>query len=648
MIRAALSLAPDRPVGKAEARQAVLMAFLGTCPMNPLARFLHAHMPDKVVRDLKSLVENNCITVKKGNTLIDVPLRTDLRIGSAEMLLSVSEEGCLPDGSPLHAVAGLRAALNALGVPEEKMPDAVAGALKRLRQSGQGDALSCERIIEAVAAQRADPARAGGRIAAALDAYAGVEHARLLSVWEATLTSAAHNSIACRHRDRLRHAVLYGSGDEHEPDSWALAAKAAQVQARLASIDRRFHADAVHRLRQAFIGELDSVIDERLELAFELGEPACLMLLPPLDAPEHDETPARVVAGPDDFKAMLRELLQQAAGRAIEAMPADDASRHSQEALKALVQTLGDYVGKPGYNDFLSNLAARFAPDGHAAADDEMRERPWKLGPGSQMVELAAIYFDRPITMVSSAGRYPPDPRKPQDARHLLHFVLDTLSGMRDVIRTEVERSPSTFHVPMTVGDRMISLTPGTFIEAWRDRQAPEQWIEKHLKTAARAHVLAPRSGPALGELLADVVTLVHRHEAGYGFPQMVKEELVQAVPLDAEGRYTLQAVFDTLAGPGIYLPADDPEAFLDCLASAILQVEPPHTIQIADTHLDSPTGNGGTDRLGVLYNPLRDTVCIHQMDDTGDGRAPLKREWLASAWRIMTTPLHDAGDRAA
>jgi hypothetical protein len=55
------------------------------------------------------------------------------------------------------------------------------------------------------------------------------------------------------------------------------------------------------------------------------------------------------------------------------------------------------------------------------------------------------------------------------------------------------------------------------------------------------------------------------------------------------------------------------------------LQVEPPLAVQFADTHLPNPTRWGGTDCLGALYNPFRDTINIHcrfvllPLEDDGD-----------------------------
>ena len=650
LIRATLGLGAERAVGKIEARQALLMALLGSCRMNPLARFLHDHMPEQVARDLKSLVERNCITISDGRSVIDVPLCADPQGGSAGTPLVLDAQGLLADGSAVHALPGLQAALHALGVAHEQIPQAVAASLARLGAS-RGEAITCMRLIEDIAAQMLPPERLARRIALAQDAYAGVEQVRLLSAWEATFTSAAHHRLASRHRDRLRHAVLHGGGSE----DGGLVAKAAQIHARLAAVNRNFKTEAAQRLREAFIAELDTAMDERLALSFAPGAPAWLTLEPAWnDEDEDDESScdapaaALVVTSADAFKAMLLQLLQQAAARTIAMAASSPAERRaSEELLKPLVQSLGDHVTKAGDNEFLLRLAAAFAAEEGTTGEEAQRACPWKLDLAQQMLELAELYFGKPLTLVSSAETQPSSAMQPQDAGGLLRFVLDTLAQMRSTIGAEVARSPQTYRVPLIVGEHMFSLTPGSYLDGWNGAQGATEWLEQQLQQPARAHVQAARSAPALPDLLADIVTLVHHNQPDIGFPQMPREELLRAIPLDDAGCYTLQAVFDALAAPGVYPVAADPDGFLDVLAAAILQVEPPPTIELADTHLDSPTGKG-TDRIGMLYNPLRDTYALHEMDATGDGRAPLRQAWLQRPWQILTTPLHEPGDAGA
>jgi hypothetical protein len=651
MIRATLNLPPGHRIGKAEARQAVLMALMGSCHASSLAKFLHDHMPRKLARDLKALVEDNLVTVRNGNTLIDIPLHVFSGEDKVQEKVVVSEDGCLSDASPLHAVPGVRAALTALGMQADEMPDAVTAALRRMKLRGGDQSLSFGELIENIATHGADPARADRRTAAAMDAFAGVEHVMLLRSWESTFASAAHNSIASRHKDKLRRAVIHGTADNSKQEPVSLASKAAQCQARLASVDARYKSTAIEHLRQEFIWQIDALMDERLQLFFDAGKPAYLGM----SALPNDAGLSRRIQSADDFNSMMKEILQQAEINTNEILrQLGDAGDFSLGALRLIADHLTQYVDKPDYNDFLKNVASQFVAGGASANEEAMRELPWKLGVGRQLADLAAIYFGKTVNMTSSEQSYPPNPDKPKDAAHIMHFVLNTLWSMKNDIRSEVERSPDSFYVPVAVHDHVFSLTPGTFIHDWTGHQTCGQWIEERLKAPARAHVLAARTEPPLGELLSHVAALMDCHKNGYGIPQVPKDELalaikaVSAVEQDDDGAYTLQGVYQALSAPGVYSPAAEVEEFLDCVATAILQVEPPLAVQFADTHLPSPTRWGGTDRLGALYNPFRDTINIHCTDDVNDGHGPVKQEWLESPWHIMTTPLHDAGDTQA
>jgi hypothetical protein len=656
MIRATLNLPHNYRVGKAEARQAVLMALMGSCHASSLAKFLHDHMPRRLALDLKALVEDNRVTVRNGSSLIDIPLHSYCGDGDAQKAGAVSKDGCLSNGKPLHTIPGVQAALTALGVPANEMPGAVTAALSSMKIGSGDQSPSCLELIENLAKHRGDPVSAGKRIAAAIDAFAGAENVMLLRSWEATFTSAAQNSIASRHKDKLRKAILHGKTGRSSQDPLSFTIKAAQCLTKMVRIDPRFKSTAIEQVRQEFIWQFDVLLDERLQLFFETGQPAYLgVCASPDQAFGSDSSMQRLIQSADDFKSAIKALLLQAESNTKEILrQLGDASEINLNALRLITDHLKNYIDRPGYNDFLEHIASQFMSEGMAVNAQDRRELPWKIGVGRQLVDLAAIYFGKRVDMTSSEQGYAPDPAKPRDATHIVHFVLNTLWSMKGDIQGEVERSPATFHVPVAVHDHMFSLAPGRLIHDWSGQQTSGQWIEDKLKTPARAHVLAPRTEPPLEPMLSHVAAVIERHKDGYGVPQVSKKHLIAAVKAisaveqNDDGAYTLQGVYQALSAPGIYRPAANPARFLDTLATAILQVEPPRTVQIADTHMESPTMLNSTDRLGALYNPFRDTINIHCMDELNDGHAPVKQEWLENPWHILTTPLHDTADQQA
>lgn len=608
------------------------MALIDDSHADPLARLLHRDLPERLARDLKSLIERNCLTVRRGNSLIDVPAHPCPPGAAASE--AVAADGI---GRPLHP--GLRAALRVLGVDDDEMPDAVAQAIAQADPHGECAALSAARIIEVIAGHGRDPATARRRLAAALDAFAGATHVRLLSSWESTLASIAHNSLAARHVDTLRRAVLYGSGGERNPSPWSLGGKALQCQAGLAGIDRRYGMPGVDRVRRTLLAGIDELMDERLTLIFDPGAPVCLALCDDPDGRGRDVRTAVTSAG--DFREIMTRLLRQSAARTGETIsPADDPDGCQAKALALLEQSLAACMNRPDADELLLNIATGFLPAGRTPSREEMLQLPWRLSAGRQLAEVAGIYFNTPITMACSEPAYPSDHGRPQDATHVLRFILDTLAGVRAGL------ADATGGVPLCVDDQMFSLMPAPLADAWNGGQSPADWIEEKLAAPARAHAGAARAEPPLEELLVDVVALVCHHRDAYGTPLCGRAELLDTIATDADGCYTLRAVFDALSGPGIYPPAADIEALRDCIATAILQVLPPPAVHIADTHLESSTGHGGTDLLCALYNPFRDTVNLHIADRMNDGHAPVKQAWLHAPWEIMTTLRHR--DRAA
>jgi hypothetical protein len=649
MIRATLNLPSDRPIGKIEARQAVLMALMGSCEAGPLAKLLHDHMPREMARDLKSLVENNLLTVRKDSSLISIPLQAYAPDDELQQEPLVAEDGCLEDGRRLSAHSGLQAAFRALGLPAQDGEQAVSAALTSLARSEDGPRPSFLDIIDAIARQTSGGADVEKRVRAAFDAFAGAGHASLLGAWEMTFAAAAHNSLASSHKEKLFRAVMYGNGDSHNKDPLSLSSKSAQCLARIARVSPQFKSEAVEQVRRQLMAQLQIVMDERLCLLFDLGRPALLAISATRDP--FPSTPSQPIEDAEGFKSAMKQLLREAESDTNEILrQSGDVGDLNLQASKLITDYLVQQVDKPGFNGFLKNVAAHFVSEGGSVDAGHVSELPWKIGVGRQMEELASIYFGKSIDMVSSEGRWPPVPNKPGEAAHIMRFILCTLWSMREGIESEVTRSPSTFHVPCVVHDEVVSLTPATFIDDWEGNQDPDAWIEQKLKVPAHAHVQAARNEPPLGDLLNYVAALIHHDRGGYGIPQVSKGQLMETIRAASEVKdddqaYTLASVYEALTTPGVYVPAMDAERFRDCVASSILQVEPPPSLQIADTHRQSPTRPGTTDRLGILYNPFRAALNLHFVDDLNDSHAPVTQHWLDAPWRIMTTLLHDIDD---
>jgi hypothetical protein len=663
-IRATLNLPLHAPVGRIEARQAILTALLGDLRQEAgagsraataLAKFVHQHMPLRALRDWKSLLEGNHLSLHKGNTRIQVPLNNYARNEGVQLPLALSADGRLADGALLETLPGMHDALRALGVPESEMGDAVAAALARMGLGGGDIRLSCRQVIENIARHPPGRADADKRAIAAIDAFAGADEVKLLRIWETTLASAAHNGIASRHKDKLGKSVVHGMPGEHGADPLSLTAKAEACMEPLAKADPRYHGETVTRAREEFLRQIDSLMDQRLLLLFDAGEYTYLGA-----SVLHDQLPGepgavRRLDSAEDFKLAMKQLIEQAARKVGETIGAGGGdTEFARKALRFMADSLMSFVGKAGESEFIRHVLAAFADtEGNAAGGKA--ELPWKIRSGGDPGDLATNYFGKPVAMVSSADAYPPDPARPNDARHILDFLLDRMAGMGEGMQAEIARSPDTFRVLASVDHDVLSLMPGRFVEGWSGAGSRDEWIARELMAPAAAHAQAVRSEPPLQELLADTVGLIRHHAGGDFVPQAGREQLPALIAkLSGEpgenGAYSLQAVYQALTSPGVYAPAPDHaghEKFLDLVASALLQVVPPRAVEIGDTHRESPANPGSTERVALLGNPYRGTLNLQFMDEVQDGRAPVAGDWLAQAWNLMTTPLRD-GEGAA
>lgn len=218
-IRATLNLPPSQKVEKSHARQAMVMALLGSLQARPginpsyatsIAGVMHGHRPLHAAHAWKSLLENNHLRVGKDNSRIQVPISIPAPDRRLHASLAITPDGRLADGTAIHEAPGLQAALRTLGIPAYAMSDAVSTALARLQTGDAGSTLSFHALIEDIVRHHGDHQRTDKWMAAAVEAFAGADEVRLLRIWESTMASAAQNGISSHHTDKLRMAAMHG------------------------------------------------------------------------------------------------------------------------------------------------------------------------------------------------------------------------------------------------------------------------------------------------------------------------------------------------------------------------------------------------------------------------------------------------------
>lgn len=430
---------------------------------------------------------------------------------------------------------------------------------------------------------------------------------------------------------------------DRSPAPLSLAGRAKWCLEHLAKADPWFHSDAMASILEMLIREIDVLMDWHLDLQFDEDGYACLATSSMSDMSEEDAPmSARRIDNGEDFKLTLKRLIARAACNTSAHLPdVGDKMAAARKGLKFIADTLNSYIGKPGNNEFLRHVTVQLAP---ATVPDEEDTSciAWRIPTGTHPEALAINYFDSPVHICADDA-YTHDPARPNDATHIVAFLLNALRGRQ----AELADADTSFRMPVVVHNDVLSLIPTNFIDDCASAHTLDGWIERKLKSIAIEHAATARTEPPLDELLTDVVELVRYYCGDDCVPHADTGRLAANIESHSAGAqnggYTLHAVYQVLATPGIYPPAADHEKFLNFLATALLQAAPPPAIQIADTHCESSSKPGSTTRVGVLYNPFRDTVNLHLMDDDHDGHGPVQPEWLQHPWKLIVTPCDDA-----
>jgi hypothetical protein len=479
---------------------------------------------------------------------------------------------------------------------------------------------------------------------------------KLLRAWEYTVTSMAHVGVERSFVRSVRRSVIDGNPGGGTPDPLALRSKAKDfIRHRMAN-ERFVETKKLMRVANALIARLDTLMDRRLDLAqFHADMPiekhlGAFMLYD--KTVPGDVATWKCIDSMAAFKSGIRTLLHEAAAAAKGKQALKDCGigdnelPHYRKAIEQIAKNLDGYIGKSGMNEIVT----------HARSELDPSDLPWQCVTGGDSDVVATNLFGKAVDCVSSE-HYPPDPERPQDMVHVLGFLFAELSAMRDNIQDAVLGSPDTAKVPVKLNEHEFLLMPGKFPEAWVVDTYTDDWVDATLRPNAEAHVRQPRTTPALDYLLSDMVS----HIAHLGFgprPTKDKPDLIRDIralaassPGDA-GSYTLQNVYDAVIDPSVYtnIGERDREGFRDAVAGALLSLLPPPAIPIADMIWKSVNKPGSPRLLGALYNPLRNTVNLHMMDDDRCNHWPISAwmlncTWFNCTWYITTTPLLNEPD---
>lgn len=148
-IKSTLGLPSETVITPKHARQAALSTlfanmrqhnYVGSCFATAVAIRVYDNDPARLLREIKSLIEHDCIEIEKPHANIEVPIATSANISPLRKTLDINvhddpEEsyaiikqiGATPieETLPLHQIPGVQAALSALGIDEEDHNDII-------------------------------------------------------------------------------------------------------------------------------------------------------------------------------------------------------------------------------------------------------------------------------------------------------------------------------------------------------------------------------------------------------------------------------------------------------------------------------------------------------------------------------------------
>ena len=154
IIRSTLGLSPQTQLTQAHSRQTVLCTLftetrqdplVGSCFATSLNIFVQKNNPERMIKELGSLVEHGHIEIKDGNKIKKVPLNSSSSPAPLKQRLFFDDNlnliqidrNALEEPVALSQSPSIQAGLNALNIPQKSHPDVLNFAIMLLRNTDQ-------------------------------------------------------------------------------------------------------------------------------------------------------------------------------------------------------------------------------------------------------------------------------------------------------------------------------------------------------------------------------------------------------------------------------------------------------------------------------------------------------------------------------
>jgi hypothetical protein len=656
-LRTTLKLDPDKPVTDEHARMAQVMALLanyrqgkyvGDCFSFASASCLHADSPLAVTSHLKEMLEHNRLTLSDEGARSQVPFNGHFSRAAAQVPLLVRMDGkCLGrkvdggtgDEYDLHNTPGMRAALQALGVPEAEMEFEVCAALWRMDvQDEKNHTVTCEQVIGQVASARHGAHDHGKLTKAALHAFCAQDSVGLLRAWEYTLAAKGTPYSAKIQTEIMVDDLVWDSSGEGRSRSLESAGNASlgrlQSQKRYADVPLGDIANELFRDIGREMGRFCKLygpdVENKTAGSSGVRDRGGWLLYD--RTPPGDPKKWQRIDSEDAFRDAMAGVIQRACektSRKIGGYRRDGSSADpiaNGKALNALTKDLADHVLTKEFIEFANS---RIVQD-HPAANGAKFQQAY----GGVTVDLAKHLGSKVIHRreLSAEDTSLDKAAKDQtDATEAVKFLCEGLGKMRPELEAKRVESPAGFRIPVANDVHGFTLLPQEFEDAWLHGATPERWIEKNLVEPATKHFEEKRLAPPLMFVLRELCGQGGMEAKDFtAVYQGVASRTGRATNL--QQRYSLEVLHEALKEQY----AGNPEMLAAAERTLAGRFPFPDPKRIADTNYPS-SEDGSPIYLGVQFNPFKGRTELHFINEDGASTGMKDGEWLTGEWKLCT-----------
>ena len=645
-IRSTLDLPPSTKITSTHARKAALSTLfssmrqhssVGSCFATAIAIRVHDDDPARLLREIKSLIENDYLEAKGPFADIQLPIATTVNVESVRKNLSINlvEEGKgrpyavitelsgFPTGEtlPIEEIPGVAAALNTLGIPEENHRDLI---LEALQDTGV-DQTSLEAILKQVIInQRQEGKEANKQLARAVDAFEAQESNTLLRAWEYTLAGLSGAETTGVMVVMLKNAIT--NAQISESSNTLMEKLDAVFERQMQGLGLGVSTRKVYNsiLQDRFQNEIEKNIHARFHasLSAQINTTQSGWELYYANDDEQEVS----IKTDGDFKAFLLQAFTAACERMKEELSSEDETP-TQNAVGEKLSTaeltaqLEEILNEDG---ILTSIIDNFNQEDRPGVKTTIHREPsWFIETGGLPQEVLKGYYSIPIIDVDTISLT-------DSIKDLGNsFPLKLISNLKkDLRKNSMDSSPNNMTTGVNGHVLNIRTNADPTMQALMESYAPEDTLNELFFAPGEELREKNLSEPEIKAVVSHIFKMMGDESlADEYLPQIMESLKESSKPADLCNACLEQ--FDST-----------PE-IQQTIQSLIVQALSPPTISFADTNYIDLNGNGYI-YVSCLYNPISGDVELWNTAFNGIEFTPISpsdENYQSTHWLSYTHP---------